>query len=304
MPMNAAFQKRAFQRWVAVASSACSLALPVAAIGSALVVPACLFGSPGPSKVGQGQQYFSEEPSYDRFFASLYDAQVALGKAPDAEAQARGRIAQALALEVGASASVVGKALEKRVEALGKKGTVLQVRADNLDGDAPSVTATVTGTPAGPKDKSLVDAVTQAGPALAGLIVTSRKTAPKLDELETQARALEPGVDVTFRKGGARKKAEVRKNLDDALRLIPLMRIRAAEVEKNSRAMIDALVTAAPAAAPLPTGLPADGKLTLEEEGPGAAKPKVSAPKVRLDETSESKPAPKKAPPPPDDFEP
>ena len=44
--------------------------VPASAVSLAILQPGCgIFGSPGPSAVGQGRQYQSGDPTFDQFFA-------------------------------------------------------------------------------------------------------------------------------------------------------------------------------------------------------------------------------------------
>jgi len=70
----------------------CRGAVPALAISSAIVVPGCFFGSPGPSNVATGKLYVSGEASYDQFFSELYQVQLPMGQAGDREVANRLRV--------------------------------------------------------------------------------------------------------------------------------------------------------------------------------------------------------------------
>src|SRR5690606_35607590 len=70
--------------------------VPASAVSLAILQPGCgIFGSPGPSAVGQGRQYQSGDPTFDQFFAQLYELQVEVARAPKREEEIRQEIAKA-----------------------------------------------------------------------------------------------------------------------------------------------------------------------------------------------------------------
>ena len=64
MPM-----RRSARHLLARATASLALAgTPVAALALAALPGCFIFGSPGPSAVGRGQQYVAGDPAYDEFF--------------------------------------------------------------------------------------------------------------------------------------------------------------------------------------------------------------------------------------------
>src|SRR5262245_64622390 len=92
-----------------------AVVLSLGLVTVAATQPGCfVLGSPGPSKVSQGQRYAAGEPTYDEFFGGFYDLQVELAQAPSSEKQLREKLAKKVKLEEGASASMLGKKVGKR----------------------------------------------------------------------------------------------------------------------------------------------------------------------------------------------
>ena len=300
------------------------LSVPFLAAMGGATAQGCLFGSPGPSSVAVGTLYVSGEAAYDQFFSELYQVQLPMGQATDREAQARARVANVLGVAPSSSAEQVADGLDQRAITLGKAGLTLKVQVSGLDaGGTPAVALLVTGSPPKPSDANLVSALTQSLKDDAALIADLRRSRPEFDRLKPQADSLEPGIDVTFRKGGAPKKAEVRKNLVDAQRLIPLMAQRSTDVEGLAIDFIErvrkvlgtAPVAVAPPPAapaePVPAPAPPRKKGTKSKpaptEGssaPGEAKPTKSKAAEAESEPAEPKATAPKAKPATDDFEP
>lgn len=319
MPMS-----RTSRNTAATLSLLARLSVPFLAASGGAVAQGCLFGSPGPSNVAVGKLYVSGESAYDQFFSELYQVQLPMGQATDREAGNRARVANVLAIPADSPAEQIADALDQRAVALGKAGLTLKVQASGLDaGGTPAADLLVTGS-AKPAHGALLAALAQSLKDDAALIADLRRDRPLLGRLKPQADSLEPGIDVTFRKGGAPKKAEVRKNVEDAKQLIPLMSQRSGDLERQAAEFIKkvqkvlgaAPSAVAPAAAPprtepaAPVAAPAPKKAGGKTK-PGAshgeaapARPKIQAPEAEPAEPAEPKPAAPKTKPPADDFEP
>ena len=125
--------------------------------------------------------------------------------------------------------------------------------------------------------------------------------------------ALDQQVDAAFRLGGPSKKSEVRKNLNDARTLMPLMGGRADEVIESARTTVKKLEEAMhtddgsfnkpPPPPPPPETPPENG-----EDGPDKPhtdKPHTDKPKPHTDKPKPPPSTPPTPPkPPPSDFEP
>ena len=297
----------------AVTLSASVSFIPLTAAGLVVCATGCsILGSPGPSAVSQGQKYQSGDPTFDEFFGNLYDMQVELAQSPASEKEIREELAKKVKLDEGASASMLGKKLGKKTEEFATAGTGLKMEVEGLDGDAdPKVTLSVKGKELQGDDKSLVGAMEAAVKSATKLHVRMKKIKKALDQATGQILALEGTVDAAFRKGGPRKKAEARKNLDDAKKLVPLMGARAEEIAEAAKSTAKKVSEAAQTDtgqfdAPTPPVEPPPTE--PDPEKPTDKKPadKKPADKKPADKKPADKPADKPVdkPKPPSDFEP
>jgi hypothetical protein len=293
----------------------------------ALAASGC-FGSKGPSDVSQGKQYTSGNAEYDEFFGAMYQLQVSLGSAPDRERSIRQHLSEALGIDPSSRAEEIGAALSKRVARIGKPGSSVTLTITGLEPKGtPSSVVTTAGTI---EDKSIVQAIEQAGKDAATLLGDVRRSSAATEHLRAEAPTLEPAIDDKFRLDGPGKKSDVRKNLTDAERMIPLMSSRAADIEERTVTLLRKLeksVGSPDSSGPVKaekvileeTGKPSKAKPKPgghgepkagghgEPKGAGHAQPKPAEPKPQTgsEETeAPKKPPPKAAPPPADDFEP
>jgi hypothetical protein len=138
------------------------------------------------------------------------------------------------------------------------------------------------GQPDDVKQKIIAAVETRANEGLK-LVAEMKNRKATLTQLRVQAITLDTQVDDTFRKEGPGRKSEVRKNLADALRLIPLMD---AEADKVLRDETDFLKKLKPA---VDRNLPAFDAPAAPPEQPQP--PEEEAPKKKKKST-------KSAPPP------
>ncbi|MEB2312831.1 MAG: hypothetical protein OZ921_16530 [Sorangiineae bacterium] len=286
---------------------------PAAAVVTTLSVaaglPGCfVFGSPGPSKVGQGQKYSSGNPAFDEFFERLYSLQVALAEAPSGEKEVRRAFAAKLDADPDASTSMLTKKAQKLAQALAARGVGLELELDEGDEETkPTANLKATGAALTGDDRTFITAVETTAQKELDVVHSMKKAAKQLDELRAQLMALETQVDDAFRLGGPRKKAEVRKNLDDAKVLLPLMTSRAEQVRDSAhqllRKLTQAVRTDDGSFAHHPAPAPAEASPTTSD---AEARPKPR-PRPAGGAPAPSKPPPSKPPPskpPPTDFEP
>jgi hypothetical protein len=269
--------------------------------------------------VAVGKLYVSGDPSYDEFFSALYQVQLPMGQAADREAGSRSRVCNALGVPGESSAEQIADALDQRAVGLGKSSITLKVKLSGMDAGNAAAELVVSGSPAKPADLALISALGQSLREDAALITDLRSQRPQIDRLKPQADSLEPGIDVTFRKGGNPKKSEVRKNVIDAQRIIPLMSQRSEDTEHLAKEFLQKIqkvlggpaVAAAPVA-PAPAA-PESATAPPPKKGVGKTKPaaahtepaSASAKPKAVDAAPEPKPKPEpKAKPPADDFEP
>ncbi len=298
-----------------------ALSTALTPIGLAAVVstPGCfVFGSGGPSAVGQGKKYVSGDPNFDEFFATLFDLQVDLGKVPQEEKEIRHQLAKELKGDPDASGSLLAKRAEKRAKDLASAGTGLKLEVKGLDeGEDPSADMSSAGKDLSGDDKEFADAVEKAALSELKLIARLRKGKAEIERLKALSMALDQQVDGAFRLGGPSKKAEVRKNLADARTLMPLMAARADEVIDSARTTVKKLKDAVntddgsfnkPPPPPPPPVEPENGG--AGEDGktpPKGDKPKGDKPKPKGDKPKPPPPPPPPVnppKPPPGDFEP
>lgn len=219
---------------------------PTIALGVALSQPGCfVFGSPGPSMVGQGKKYQSGDPNFDQFFTALYDLQIEMGKAPEREKEIRQDLAKITKSDPDASATLLAKKVEKKAKELADAGTGLALDVEGVEGDdTPTVKLAVEGKELSGDDKSYAEDVEKAAKAFAKLLGRMRDAAREIEQMRATSVALDQQVDAAFRKGGPSKKAEVRKNLEDARTLMPLMAARAQETGDAAKTALKKLAEA------------------------------------------------------------
>lgn len=276
-----------------------------------------ILGSPGPSAVSRGQKYESGDPTFDEFFSELYDMQIELGKAPDSEKKIREDLAKGIKLDEGSSTTLLSKKVGKRAEELAAAGTGLKLEVKGLEeGEDPAASMSVKGKELTGDDKDMVEAVEKAAGDAAKLYVRMRKARKTIEQFQGKMLALEPSMDGAFRKGGPSKKAEVRKNMEDAKKLIPLMDARIDEVGEAAKTLAKKLEEAAatdngqfekpapppepPPAAEEPEPEPGKAKKGEKGEKPKGEKPKGEKPAG--EKPAGEKPAGEKKPS--QDFEP
>jgi hypothetical protein len=218
-----------------------------------LALPACLFSSTGPSLVGQGKKYSSGDPTFDEFFVTLHGHQVEMKKAPGMEKEIRKRLAGELKMEQGVSATLLTKKISKLATQLADAGTGLKLEvpqavdedAADEDDDAPSKASPVSLKTAGREpqgeEQVFVRAVERAARGEFKLLARMDKRKRQLEKLRGTVAVLDSQLDSAFRLGGPKKKSEVRKNLQDANALIPLMIARADDVGGNARKFLKKL---------------------------------------------------------------
>lgn len=302
--------KSRLRRYVAMAATL----LATAAAPAMLVVLATQTGCfRGPSAVGQGHKYVSGNPDYDKFFSQLYDLQVEMGKAPGTEKDIRTKLASKLGIDADASASMLARKVKKEAEKIEKHGIGLKLTVASEDSDNPGTAKLDTSGGALSGDaKTFAEAVRSTVEQEAKLAIEMKKGHRLLDQLRAQGIGLKANVGTVFRMGGLSKKHEVRKNLDDADTMITLMTARADQVSDaandTAKRLTDAIDTdhgqfSTPAPQP-EAGAKEEGAKKEEKK---EKKPHWHPPphhRAAPSEGHKPAPKPKKASPPPSDFEP
>lgn len=229
-------------RAAAFGAALCIHIWPLAGVALAAFTPACsLLLKNANTPVADGKLYEPGEEEYDAFFKELYETQVLMGQAPEREAQARARVAKALNLAESSSSDAVGDALYERAAVLAKAGVMVKLSLAGIDepGEASATVVTI-GDLKDEKDVKLVEALDEAVKADAALLEDLRKARKPLDRMRGKAASLEPRIETAFAKNKS-KKAEVRRNLDDARQLIPLMAERGEDIHRQSAHFLTAL---------------------------------------------------------------
>lgn len=299
-------------------ASAAATLLAMAAAPAPLVLlatqPGCfIFGSPGPSAVGQGHKYVSGNPEYDQYFSQLYDVQVEMANAPATEKTIRSKLAKDLGIDAEASASLIARKVKKEAAKLEKQGTGIKINLSGGDDDeGASAKLETSGKALSGDGKKFADAVQDALEHEAKLAAQMKKSRKLLDQLRAQAIGLKANVKTVFRKGGLRKQSEVNKNLKDADSIITLMVARADQVTDSAKETIKRLSDAIEtdhgqfnAPAPPPPEDNGQGE-DEKEKKPEKTKPHWHPPAHQGGAAPPAhKPPPKKKEsPPPSDFEP
>jgi hypothetical protein len=295
----------------------------IAAVAACVLLAGCAVGRRGPSKVASGEIYEPGEPSYDEFFKSLYAEQLLMGQAPDRERAVKQKLTKVAEVAETASADELSSGIEKKLDGLAKKGVAAKVSTTGLDGNDPAAHVVAVGTAADDESIRALDVAVKDG---IGLLTDLRHAKPELARLKEALPPLEPKVDTAFSRGSSGQKAEVRKNLADAERLIPLMMTRGDEVDARVVELFRALEKASPAAVAAPPSTLGDAtakkkdKKAAQPKAPGEPKPKPkhadappAEPKPKAAQPAEAEPkaakpaepTPKAAKPKPsEDFEP
>jgi hypothetical protein len=251
---------------VAAAALAASVMLALS------LLTGCIFGSGGPSNVAQGKLYRSGDAQFDEFFTGLYALQVELAQAPDRENQIRQSLAQELKSATDAPAEL-GQAVKDQAQRLAKSGTGLNVKAtENVDHEEQAkIDVEAVGMPIDAEGEKLIATVEKHGTEALKLYVVMQGRERLLERMRGIAMTLQDQSDQRFRKSMAQK-AEVRKNLEDAQTLIPLMVTRARDVADSAKALFKNIAESAHtddgSFKPPPPPPPPEEPPPIEEEPP------------------------------------
>jgi len=288
-----------------------------------------VFGSHRESTVAQGKYYASGDPYYDEFFVDLYLLQVDMAEAPklpEAELQS---LTQLLQLEPKATPAMVELSLHEQALKLSHAGIHLRLDQTLVLGH-PEAAATVIRSNARPKENptaALLSSVETSSTNLLRWQLTMKQKEEALTRLELMTIRLDAGVDRAFSQAPIGKPSEVKQNLADAQKLIPLMRARAERSRESAEQLLAALThgidTDDGSLAPPPVPAQPNGQ-GARDPAPAADAPKKAAGKPRpkgkpTSATPAAQPKPKaatgdsdepaksrakKPAPPPRDFEP
>ncbi|HYQ27035.1 MAG TPA: hypothetical protein VER04_07445 [Polyangiaceae bacterium] len=207
-------------------------------------VPSCtLFGTRDESTVAQGKYYSSGNAYYDEFFVELYLFQVGMAEAPKTPEAERQRMIALLLLEPQATPAMIEQRLHEEALSLSRAGVHLRLdRSSQADG--PETARTSIRSNARPKENpaaALLATVETSSTNLLRWQLTMKQKEAALGRLELMTIRLDAGVDRTFSQAPVGKPTEVKKNLADAHKLIPLMRLRAEAVRESTEQLLAAL---------------------------------------------------------------
>jgi len=307
------------------ARSRLCLVLLATALGSATSSGCALFGASRESTVAQGKYYASGNAYYDQFFVDLYMLQVGMAEAPKTPEAERQRWVQLLQLDTRATPAMLEQRLHEEALSLSRAGVHLRLDQASLD-SGPDVAYAAIRSNARPKEDppaTLLATVETSSTNLLRCQLTMKQKEAALSRLELMAIRLDAGVDRTFSQAPVGKPEEVKHNLADARKLMPLMRARAEAVRGSTEQLLAALTHGintddgsigppldAEHASPTPeTSASAVPKKAAKPQPKGrppaapASRPK--APAAARDDDAPAKPrAPAKPAAPPRDFEP
>jgi len=187
------------------------------------------------SRVGAGLAFSTGQATFDAFFSDLHRLQVLLARAPEEERSIREELGRSLALDE-TTANQLTDELSRRVASLAGTGVELRLVLEGFEARAEADTSAqtrVTGTlPA--ELRGPVEAGTLAARRALRLAARLRGEAQILEQLATRAHALELDLEASFAGQPAERRAEIRTNLADGRRLIPLLDTRRRELRELS----------------------------------------------------------------------
>ncbi|MEI9942310.1 MAG: hypothetical protein WDO69_34265 [Pseudomonadota bacterium] len=306
-------------------------ALLLCGLASGSVVGCAVFGSHGDSTVAQGKYYASGDPYYDQFFVDLYLLQVGMVEAPQIPQAELQRLTQLLQLEPPVTPAMIELSLHEEALKLSRAGVHLRLD-QNLATGAPADARTTIRSNARPKENpaaALLANVETSSTNLLRFLSAMKQKEEALGQLDQLTIRLDAGVDRAFSQSPVGKISEVKRNLADAHKLIPLMRARAEQLRTSTEQLLAALThgidTDDGSIGPPITAEPLKGESAHEPDAASdaskkaagkphpKAKPASAAPAPRTkpseaaaDSDAPAKPraAPAKAAAPPRDFEP
>jgi hypothetical protein len=200
-------------------------------------------GSHAESTVAQGKYYASGDPYYDEFFVDLYLLQVGMAEAPKVPEVERQLWIQWLELEQAASPATIELRLHEEALKLSRAGVRLRLDQSSVAG-TPEAASTAIRSNARPKENpaaALLATVETSSTKLLRWGLTMKQKEEALGRLELMTIRLDAGVDRSFSQAPVGKPNEVKQNLADAHKLIPLMRARAGAVRDSTEQLLAAL---------------------------------------------------------------
>ena len=223
--------------------SCAALALLAIGFSSCSLSGCAVFGTSHESTVARGKYYASGDPYYDEFFVDLYLLQVGMAEAPKLPEAERQRWVQLFQLEAQASPRAIELRLHEEALKLSHAGVHLRLD-QSLASDKPEEARTTIRSNARPKEDpaaTLLTSVETSGSNLLRWQLTMKQKEEALSRLELMTIRLDAGVEHAFSQAPIGKPSEVKENLADAHKLIPLMRARAGAVRASTEQLLAAL---------------------------------------------------------------
>ncbi len=226
--MSSSFVRKiqSFKSYRAAGLLVCTLAL----------TSGCVLASPGPTPVSQGLLFQTQNQRYDRFFNILHSHQVALAEAQNRPKEIRAGLAEYLELDEDVSLSFVARKLEDEVKRYAQGGNGFSFQLE-LDESPPSLEAALKGPPNRSAENFLKSMESTARGALR-LSAEMKKIEEELDELKADLPELVAAINDNFSGESPGRRADIRKNFEDAEKLFPVM------VEVSTEVSSDALAIA------------------------------------------------------------
>jgi len=213
------------------------------ALVSASLSGCALFGAQHESTVAQGKYYASGNAYYDQFFVELYLLQVGLAEAPKVPEAERQRLTQLLKLDLQATPAMIEQRLREEASSLSRAGIHLRLDQSSLV-DGPGAARAEIRSNARPQQdpaRQLLTTIEASGTNLLRWQLKMKQQEAALSRLELMTIGLDAGVDRAFSQAPVGKPSEVKQNLADAHKLIPLMRARSRAVRESSERLLAAL---------------------------------------------------------------
>ena len=220
-----------------------TLALLAIGVASSSLGGCAVFGGSQESTVARGKYYASGDPYYDQFFVDLYLLQVGMAEAPKIPEAERQRWIQLFQLEPPASPAMIELRLHEEALKLSQAGVHLRLDQTVVP-DKPAEACTTVRSNARPKENptaALLASVETSSTNLLRWLLTMKQKEEALSRLELMTIRLDAGVDHAFSQAPLGKPSEVKENLADAHKLIPLMRARAGAVRASTEQLLAAL---------------------------------------------------------------
>ncbi|HMJ16578.1 MAG TPA: hypothetical protein VK524_34425 [Polyangiaceae bacterium] len=222
---------------------------------------------PGPSLVSQGQRYHVANAEFDAYFAKLYALHAEVEGAFAKEAEVRKKLSEVLGEEQEASSSLISKNVRRRAQTLAHSGVYLRFELEDDDETSAQAEIVVSGRRPADNVEEFLKALSGAARDELKLTLAMLRARRELEELRFQTTRLDKRVDDAFRQSGPRKKAEVRSNLEDSLALIPVLIVRADELQQDAEKLLDKLIDSVRVDAP-----PMAGAVNISSEGATSAR--------------------------------